>query len=325
MLPGGKLSTGPGPDVIATSGNRLYVIEFKASDSKRALDSAAAQVRNYVEMERQKVSPDFRITPLIIVPYSSSSMGDYVFGVPILRFNINKREFVNPEIITFECQETQRAEPQQTQNLFPQWIQESDNQLNELLTQLERSPFRDGYWIFAYCVTGDFEIPTRSELMQILRRSQGHETGWPAWWIPGREGIKPYPQGEDVIECWLGKEAIIAGPGHSDFWRASRRGLLYLARGYQEDEITEPGTGIEVSIPVWQSGSVSCTPNGLRHYSSKARLPHLSTSPGMDFVVESSLHTIQEASSLLRQLRSGATMISSWIERCRELTFKHPC
>jgi len=135
------------------------------------------------------------------------------------------------------------------------WMTAGELRLRELLDQLEVSPFRFGFWTFAYQVRGNFEIEDLDRLALILGRVQGNETGWPPWWVPGREAIRPYVHG-DNLECWLGAEGFWGGPGHSDLWRASLDGSLFLARGYQSDELPEieAGAGFEVSLPIWRVG-----------------------------------------------------------------------
>jgi hypothetical protein len=86
-------------DMIASSGDKVYIIEVKASGSKRSLDSAAAQVRNYVELYRNTLgSKDLQVLPLIIAP-STSIPQDAIFGVPILKFDEKTRRFINPEVV----------------------------------------------------------------------------------------------------------------------------------------------------------------------------------------------------------------------------------
>jgi len=133
---------------------------------------------------------------------------------------------------------------------------ESEISLQERLNELDSSPFGLGYWTFSYEVGTDFAIDGLNELLEILRRVRGRETGWPPWWVPTREGIRPYPHSQRVVECWLGAEGQLGGPGHSDFWLASLDGFLFLARGYEEDEMSniDPGTRFEVSLPIWRIG-----------------------------------------------------------------------
>jgi len=103
------------------------------------------------------------------------------------------------------------------------------------------------------CTQDDVKPPDLSDLLDILKKVKGHETGWPPWWVPTRNEIRPYVY-DGLIECWLG-EGDLADPAHSDFWRASPQGMLFLLRGYQEDSAPEefpPGTRFDLTIPIWR-------------------------------------------------------------------------
>lgn len=85
-------------DIIAKLDDKVYVIEIKNTGSKRSLDSAAAQVRNYVELYRNTFKGE-RVYPLIVTPASSTSQ-DSIFGVPILKLDERTGRFVNPEVVS---------------------------------------------------------------------------------------------------------------------------------------------------------------------------------------------------------------------------------
>ena len=107
----------------------------------------------------------------------------------------------------------------------------------------------------AYSITGDFQKPTLSELLELLRKVRGHETGWPPWLVFAREEIAPYAY-NGVIECWL-VESRFVDAVHSDFWRASRGGMMFLLRGYDEDSSpnqVQPGTILDLTLPIWRIG-----------------------------------------------------------------------
>lgn len=126
---------------------------------------------------------------------------------------------------------------------------------------MEESPYSQGSWTAAY--TFDW-LPRPqfglSDLLDTLRSVQGHETGWPTWWVPTRTDIAPYNY-EDAIECWLVSEDRAADAAHADFWRASLPPRMFLLRGYQEDSPVEPapwqrGTFFDLTLPVWRVGEV---------------------------------------------------------------------
>jgi transcriptional regulator with XRE-family HTH domain len=139
------------------------------------------------------------------------------------------------------------------------WISESKSRwqslMSEKLPSEKPSRYSYGVWIAAYSISGDRESPDSGDLLKVLKKIEGTETGWPPWWIPTRAEITPYAY-EGLIECWL-KDNITGDAAHSDFWRASREGMMFLLRGYQEDSIPnelKPGTVLDLTIPVWRTG-----------------------------------------------------------------------
>lgn len=117
----------------------------------------------------------------------------------------------------------------------------------------------DSPGIYTVVYQMDGEVPKRSlpEMVDLLGQIRGY-TGWRPWWVPTREGIRPYPF-DDVVECYLGAEGDrrTADPAHADFWRVSPAGQLLLIRGFQEDAAQDrhtPGTVFDLVLPVWRMG-----------------------------------------------------------------------
>jgi hypothetical protein len=104
-----------------------------------------------------------------------------------------------------------------------------------------------------------------NEFLEVLNKVRGHESGWPPWWVPNRNEIAPYPH-DQLVECWLKdlrgdifgnyRSDVFRFTGHSDFWRASPKGKMFLLRGYQEDGArnAEPGTILDLILPIWRIG-----------------------------------------------------------------------
>jgi hypothetical protein len=140
------------------------------------------------------------------------------------------------------------------------WEAECSERFDALVsTQLadeQPSRYAHGVWTASYVLQGDFVHPDQIELLDILRQVSGHETGWPPWWVPTRDGIGPYPI-NGIIECWI-KESRFADGAHSDFWRASPEGRLFLVRGHHEDSEGgfEPGAALVYSSAIWEVGQV---------------------------------------------------------------------
>jgi hypothetical protein len=151
-----------------------------------------------------------------------------------------------------------------------EWIKRSmgrfDSLVAEKLQDEKPSRYSKGFWYVAYSIKGVSSSMGLSEFLEVLKQVRGHETGWPPWWVPSREGIAPYPY-DGLAECWLtelrsdsffgpARSDVFRDSGHSDFWRASPKGMMFLLRGYQEDSDIniEPGTVVDVTLPIWRIG-----------------------------------------------------------------------
>jgi hypothetical protein len=150
------------------------------------------------------------------------------------------------------------------------WIDQSASRFNSLVEEKLRdekpSRYSKGVRYVAYAIKGVSSSMGLSEFLKVLNKVQGHETGWPPWWVPSRKGITPYPC-NGLVECWLqdlrgdsflgpARSDVFRFSGHSDFWRASPKGMMFLLRGYQEDSNpnAEPWTVLDVTLPIWRIG-----------------------------------------------------------------------
>ncbi len=141
-----------------------------------------------------------------------------------------------------------------------EWVSKARGRWKSLLAEKSSGevPSYDsnGIWTVAYSVVGTFDPPTLADLLSILRKVEGRETGWPPWWASARGEMEPYCY-EDLVECWLAKDNRFRDPAHADFWRASPDGMLFLLRGYREDshqKTVRPGTIIALTFPIWHIG-----------------------------------------------------------------------
>lgn len=150
------------------------------------------------------------------------------------------------------------SEPSNIERL-EEWTTSSLNRWQTVTAKLpDESPARldHGYYTISYAILGDKLTPNLAQFQGILNQSVTRYTGWPPFWLPTREGIEPYPKGE-AIECWMRlDDAFFADPAHSDFWRASPEGQMFLIRGYDEDSRRDPspGTSFDISVHTWRIG-----------------------------------------------------------------------
>jgi hypothetical protein len=113
--------------------------------------------------------------------------------------------------------------------------------------------YRHGTYSASYILDGGRAAESLPELRRKLRGAVGEETGWPAWLLA--EGTEQRARPVDGgIECWF-ENTVFEDSAHSDFWRAEPTGRLSLIRGYDEDgrdSRLKPGTGIDLTLPVWR-------------------------------------------------------------------------
>lgn len=132
----------------------------------------------------------------------------------------------------------------------------SDARLRALVKELRAEErYSRGVWTFSYAVEEPVDLKL-SALMMIIDRACVRLTGWPVFIVMSKDDFAPYPNGQAI-------ESLIRHPGdegdgaHSDFWRASLDGRLFLLRGYQEDgnlRGVRPGTAFDRGLPIWRMG-----------------------------------------------------------------------
>ena len=114
-----------------------------------------------------------------------------------------------------------------------------------------------GHVSYDYQLEGVGPVPLR-ELPSVLRSVESY-SGWPPFWISGKQDLRPYNR-EGQLECWFGggKDRLFADAGHSDFWRVAPDGRAFLRRGYQEDgpDNLQPGAVLDLTLPIWRTAEL---------------------------------------------------------------------
>lgn len=150
------------------------------------------------------------------------------------------------------------SEPSQLERLAA-WVEAGTARWHALAPAAQHGEVIDppGTYTVAYQIEGELAQRSFSEILELLREVPGY-TGWRPWWVPSREGIRPY-QFDSAIECYLGHDANkrVADPAHADFWRVNAAGQSLLIRGFDEDSLSDrvaPGTAFDLALPVWRIG-----------------------------------------------------------------------
>jgi MinD-like ATPase involved in chromosome partitioning or flagellar assembly len=136
------------------------------------------------------------------------------------------------------------------------WFNESDEAFQSLVlgTSFE-DRYAHGVWKVGYGLAPQPDL-NLGQLREAIRTSAGSETGWPEWMWADFEDARPRIV-NDVIECWLATpNPPFQGGSHSDYWRGSPKGLMYLLRGYEDDDEPRkrpPGTTFDLTLPIWRT------------------------------------------------------------------------
>ena len=174
----------------------------------------------------------------------------------------NTDEIVSLVRDVLEGRAPKAAAPTDAAVRLAQWDKDSITRWVELLNNFSadshvRMPY--GHYRVTAVVEGvSLDIPL---LREAIIRADQNLTGWAPWWWPTRNGIKPYVHDENTIECHIADRQLHANAAHSDFWRASTTGQLFIVRGYPEDSLEArspappvPGTVFDLTYPIWKIG-----------------------------------------------------------------------
>ena len=120
--------------------------------------------------------------------------------------------------------------------------------------------FPNGFYEMGFSIVGATRARSLTEVRNRLKEARRVTlTGWPPFLDMSTPGWAPYAH-EHHVEAWVGRP-VRERPGersaaHSDFWRVSMGGQLYIIRGYQEDDLEqEPvGEAFDATLPIWRVG-----------------------------------------------------------------------
>jgi hypothetical protein len=88
------------------------------------------------------------------------------------------------------------------------WMTESKSRWSNLVGKVadDKPEYRlpHGLWLVGYMVLDEFEQPSLPDLLALLERVRGHESGWPPWLVSKNEQFRPYPF-HGAIECRFGE------------------------------------------------------------------------------------------------------------------------
>lgn len=97
----------------------------------------------------------------------------------------------------------------------------------------ESDRYKYGVQYGGYRIIGTFEEPGRRDLLTYLNDIDNFGTVFPMWMFLNNPDFSPYAI-DDEIEAWNFQDRLPNG-AHSEYWRASPKGMCFSLRGYFED------------------------------------------------------------------------------------------
>jgi transcriptional regulator with XRE-family HTH domain len=192
-------------------------------------------------------------------PQSENPQNGAEWDALIRRCIANAREQLLDQMRTIFAGGHALEPPEDERTAAMRWFDESLARWAELTANVAaQSPVRFplGHFAIGYCLVGNLNRLTQAQLLEAIDRSTVRHTGWPEFWVPTRDELRPYIYNNEV-ECWIARDGEDHGPAHNDYWRASPDGSLFLIRGLQEDEVRDgvtPGTLFDITMPAWRVG-----------------------------------------------------------------------
>src|SRR5262249_40098500 len=102
--------------------------------------------------------------------------------------------------------ETQSAPPPSEEAVLATWAEDGLNRWTGLAhmspSQVRLLP--PGFYRVAYRLIGPIPPIEPARLLAAINTATTRYTGWSPWWVPTRDGIKPYWK-DGAVECFLGE------------------------------------------------------------------------------------------------------------------------
>lgn len=150
------------------------------------------------------------------------------------------------------------ADEQQALDNFNNECLTSWKAINDNLSENDPAKITLGHYSISCEILGQTKGQTPKQILSSIEGLRRY-TGWPVFIALHQPDTKPRFIANGIQASLI--KLQFPDVGHADFWRIDPNGFLYLLRGYQEDcleklsgvtNVRAPGTGIDLTIPVWR-------------------------------------------------------------------------
>lgn len=145
----------------------------------------------------------------------------------------------------------------QWERLFSAWIK---NETENAMYEMKSAGFTEGFFKFVIRVPYGLDQIGSAALLEIARKSECHNTGWPIGVVMTKREYKPVPLADGI-------RAVINTGDEFDYWAMNNRGHFFFIRSHQEDagppqRLPRASKSLWFDVAIWRiSEIISYTSN----------------------------------------------------------------
>ncbi len=152
----------------------------------------------------------------------------------------------------------------QWERLFSAWIKnENDNAMREM----KSAGFTEGFFQFVIQVPYGLDQIDNAALLEIARKSECHNTGWPIGVVMTKPEYKPVSLADGIRAIIKDVRSIVSNVAEFDYWAMNNRGHFFFIRSKEEDatypqELAQGKKFLAFDTAIWRiSEIISYTSN----------------------------------------------------------------
>jgi len=149
-----------------------------------------------------------------------------------------------------EAKKPTEEQGDQWEGLFSAWVK---NENNNAMTEMISAGFTQGFFKFIIRVPYGLDQIGNAALLEIARKSECHNTGWPIGVVMTKHEYKPASLADGI-------RAVINTGDEFDYWTMNNHGHFFFVRSHQEDTsdqaLTKGRKVLWFDVAIWRISEI---------------------------------------------------------------------